>query len=110
MLVIVARMRPWLLWAGGTVASVVVSYLVWWYWGTAFCGDESLPSSAGDALCQALVDPVWPWAVVAAIPTLLALVGGLVGLVSRRPRLFTFSLVAPVALGVLTLSLAPALF
>jgi hypothetical protein len=78
-----------------------------------FCGEEvydTPPGSIGDALCGALIEPVWPWALVASIPTLLALVGGFVGLRLRNPRLFRFSLLAPFALGVLTLFLVPALF
>jgi hypothetical protein len=53
---------------------------------------------------------VWPWALVSATPTVLALVGGFLGLAFRRQRLFGFSLVAPVAIGVLTFFLVPALF
>ena len=108
-----ARLQQWALWVGGTAGSIVVSYFVWWFWGMAFCGEEVYDSpsgSTGDALVQALVRPVWPWAVVAATPALLALVGGFVGLVSERRRLFRFSLIAPVALGIVTFFLAPALF
>jgi hypothetical protein len=78
-----------------------------------FCGEEvydTPPGSTGDALCRAFVEPVWPLALAASTPTLLALVGGFLGLRLRRPRLFRFSLVAPFALGVLTFFLAPALF
>jgi hypothetical protein len=108
-----ASMQRWALWVVSTLGSVAVSYLVWWFWGSAFCGEEfsdTPPGSTGDALCQALVDPVWPWALVSAIPTILALLGGCLGLVLRRPRLYRFSLVAPVAIGVLSFFLPPALF
>lgn len=110
-----SRVRQWLLWIVGTVGSIFVSYLVWWFWGMSFCGEEdydSPPGSTGYALCRALVHPVWPWALVSAIPTVLALVGGLLGLVLRRPRLFRFSLLAPLGIGVLVLTffLGPALF
>jgi hypothetical protein len=54
--------------------------------------------------------PVWPWAVVAATPALLALVGGFIGLVSGRRRLFRFCLIGPIAIGFVTFFLAPALF
>jgi|SRR5436190_6452736 len=105
--------QRWILWVFATAGSVVVSYVVWWLWGMAFCGEEvydTPPGSTGDALCGALVDPVWPWALVAAVPALLTLLGGFLGLVLRRPRLYSLSLVAPAAIGVLTLFLAPALF
>jgi hypothetical protein len=108
-----ASTQRWVLWAVGSIGSVAVSYFVWWFWGSGFCGEEaydSPPGSTGHALCRAFVDPVWPWALVAAIPTIVALVGGCLGLVLRRPRLYRFSLVAPVAIGVLTFFLAPALF
>jgi hypothetical protein len=108
-----ASTRRWLLWVIGTIGALPVSYLVWWFWGAGFCGEELYDTprgSTGDALCEALIRPVWPWALVAATPTLLALVGGLSGLVLHRHRLFSFSLVAPVVLGVLTVFLAPALF
>ena len=112
-MLVMARARPWLLWVAGTFGSLIVSYFVWWFWGMGFCGEEtydSPPGSTADALCQALVRPVWPWALLAATPTMLALGGGLLGLVFRLPRLFGFSLVAPVVLGVLTFLLVPALF
>src|SRR5918912_1978718 len=99
-----ASTQRWALWVVGTFGSVAVSDLVWWFWGTAFCGEEaynSPPGSTGDGLCRALVDPVWPWAMVSAVPTILTLVGGCLGLLLRRPRLYSFSLVAPVAIGVL---------
>jgi hypothetical protein len=92
---------------------VPVSYVAWWFWGMGFCGEEvydTPPASTGDALCQALVEPVWPWAIVASTPTLLAVVGGLVGILLRNARLLQFSLVVPLALGVLTVFLAPVLF
>jgi hypothetical protein len=105
--------RPWVLWISGTIASVPISYVVWWFWGMGFCGEEvydTPPGSVGDALCGALIEPVWPWALVASTPTLLALIGGFVGLRLRNPRVFRFSLLAPLALGVLTFFLVPALF
>jgi hypothetical protein len=105
--------RPWVWWVCGTVSSLPVSYVLWWVGGMGFCGEEVYDTpagSTGDALCGALVVPVWPWALVASTPTLLALVGGFVALCLRKPRLFAFSLVAPFALGVLTLFLAPAFF
>jgi hypothetical protein len=107
------RAHRWVLWVFGTVATLPVSFLVWWFWGMGFCGEEvyNTPAgSSGDALCGALVRPVWPWALVASTPTLLALVGGFVGLRLRKPRLFNLSLLAPFVLGVLSFFLAPALF
>jgi hypothetical protein len=111
--VMTARARDVFLWLGGTAGSIPASYFVWWFWGASACGEEaydSPPGSTADAFCQALVRPAWPWAVLAATPALLALVGGFVGLVLRHRGLFAFSLIAPVAVGVLTLFLAPALF
>ena len=108
-----ASARRWLLWVAGTIGALPMSYLVWWWWGAGFCGEEAYdtpPGSTGDALCQALIRPVWPWALVAATPTLLAFVGGLLGLLLRRRLLFSFSLLAPVILGVLTFLLVPGLF
>ena len=108
-----SRAKQWLLWIAGMGGSVVVSYVVWWFWGWGFCGEdayESPPGSTGRALCEALVHPVWPWALVSATPALLAFVGGLLGIVLRKPHLFGFSLVAPLGLGVLTVFLVPALF
>jgi integral membrane sensor domain MASE1 len=46
-----------------------VSYVVWWFWGMGFCGEEvydTPPGSTGDTLCGALIEPVWPWALVAS--------------------------------------------
>jgi hypothetical protein len=108
-----ARAQQWVVWVAATASSVVVSYFVWWFWGTAFCGDEVYDTpagSAGDTLCGVMVKPIWPWAIVAATPTLLSLFGGLLGLILRRPRLYSFSLAAPVVLGIVTFFLAPALF
>jgi hypothetical protein len=85
-----------------------VSFLLWWFWGSSICGEEvydTPPGSTRDALCDALVEPVWPMALVAATPTLVALVGGFIGLRLRNPRLFRFSMAAPFALGVLPSSL-----
>jgi hypothetical protein len=109
----VGSARTWVLWLLCSVATLPVSYVVWWFWGMGFCGEEvydTPPGSTGDALCSALVKPVWPMALVAAIPTMIALVGGFVGLRLRNRRLFRLSLVAPFALGVLSLFLVPVLF
>jgi hypothetical protein len=79
----------------------------------SFCGEEvynTPPGSMGDALCTALIEPVWPWALVASTPTLLAVIGGFLGLRARNPRVFRFSLLAPWVIGVLGFLLAPAVF
>jgi hypothetical protein len=105
--------RAWASWVLCTVATVPVSYVLWWFWGMGLCGEEAYdtpPGSTGDALCRALVEPVWPSALVASTPTLLALIGGFVGLRLRNPRLFRFSLVAPFALGVPAILLVPVVF
>jgi|SRR5438067_4749902 len=105
--------RVWVLWLFCTVATLPVSYVLWWFWGSAFCGEDAIdtpPGSTGDALCHALIRPVWPWALVSSTPTLVALTGGFIGLRLRNPRLFRFSMAAPFALGLITFFLAPALF
>jgi len=99
----------WLVWVGGTLATVPISCFVWWFWGMAFCGEE-VYDTKGDVVCSALVEPIWPWAVIAATPTLITLVVGLAALRTGSRVLFRFALVAPVAIGVLTLFMAPAIF
>ena len=45
----------------------------------SFCGEEDYntpPGSVGDTLCTTLVHPIIPWASLAAIPFLIAAVGG----------------------------------
>ena len=88
----------WAIWGVVTSLTVPVSFIVWWVGGTAMCGEEvynTPPGSAGDSLCDALVEPVAPWAAVAALPTLLAAAVGFVALRFDRRRLLVFSLIAP---------------
>ena len=98
-----------MLWAAGTLATLPISAFIWWFWGMAFCGEE-VYDTKGDAICSAIVAPVWPWAIVAATPTWIALGAGLVALRSGNRTLFQFALIAPFAFGVLTFFLAPAIF
>src|SRR5215212_7262550 len=91
----------WALWGVVTVLTVPVSLILWWVGGTAMCGEEvydTPPGSVGDSLCNALVEPVAPWAAIAALPTVLAAAGGFAGVRLGRRRLFYFSLITPFVL------------
>jgi hypothetical protein len=91
----------WALWAVVTVLTVPFSFILWWIGGEGMCGSEiyeTPPGSVGDSLCQALVEPVVPWAAIAALPTLLAAAGGFAGIRLGRRRLFYLSLIAPFVL------------
>jgi hypothetical protein len=59
---------------------------------------DTPPGSVGDTLCNGLVEPVVPWASVAAIPVAVAAVGGFIGLRLGRRRLFYFALATPFVL------------
>jgi hypothetical protein len=103
----------WALWALVTFATVPVSFILWWFGGMAMCGSEiyeTPPGSVGDSLCNALVDPVAPWATLAALPTLLAAAGGFAGLRLGRRRLFYFSLIAPFVLALVGVQVFLAVF
>jgi len=99
-----ASRRIWALWGVATVLTVPFSFILWWIGGMGMCGSEiyeTPPGSVGDSLCEALVEPVAPWAAIAALPTLLAAAGGFAGVRLGRRRLFYFSLITPFVLAVL---------
>jgi hypothetical protein len=75
--------------------------LLWFLGGQASCGEEvydTPPGSAGDTFCTVLVQPVVPWASLAALPFVLAAIGGFIGIRLRDRRLFLAALIAPFAL------------
>ena len=86
--------------------TVPVSSFLWLVGGTAMCGEEvyiTPPGSVGDSLCNALVEPIAPWAALALLPTLLAAAGGFAALRLDRRRLFLFSLIAPFVLALVSI-------
>ena len=75
--------------------------MLWLVGGMASCGEEDYdtpPGSIGDTLCQTLVEPVVPWLLLAALPFVIALAGGFVGIRRRNRRLFAAALTAPFVL------------
>ena len=88
----------WVWWIAATIGALLASAALWLVAGQTWCGEETYdtpPGSTGDALCEAMVRPVVPWAVLAALPFLLALVGGFVGIRKRNRRLFRLALSMP---------------
>ena len=64
----------------------------------AACGEETYdtpPGTVGDSLCQTLVEPVVPWALLAAIPFLLSAAGGAWALREQDRRLLLVSTIVP---------------
>ena len=103
----------WVIWGVVTLLTVPISFLLWWVGGTARCGEEvynTPPGSAGDSLCDARVEPVAPWAALAALPTLLAAAGGFAALRLGRRRLFVFSLIAPFPFALVSIQVFLAVF
>jgi hypothetical protein len=89
------------LWIAVTLAAMPASFWLWFIGGTGMCGEEvydTRPGSVGDTLCTALVEPVVPWASLAAVPVAIAAVGGFIGLRLGRRRFFYFALAAPFVL------------
>jgi len=87
--------------------------MLWFVGGMGACGMEAYdtpPGSAGDQVCARLVEPVWPWAALAASPLALGLVLGLLALNTGSRRLLVFATCLPLALVVLALLGAGALF
>jgi hypothetical protein len=75
--------RDWALLVVVTAATTPVSAFIWLIGGMSMCGEEAYntpPGSVGDSLCGALVEPIAPWATLAAIPTILVAVGGVVAI------------------------------
>jgi hypothetical protein len=91
----------WGLWGAATLLAIPCSVLLWFVGGMASCGEEvydTPPGSAGDTMCQALVEPVVPWLLLAALPFAIVLAGGFVGIRRRNRRLFATALTAPFVL------------
>jgi len=90
------------------VAAVPASAVLWFVEAQSWCGEETYntpPGSTGDALCTHLVEPIVPWASLAATPFLVAAIGGAVAIRRRRRGLFMAAVSAPfafVAFAVLT--------
>lgn len=85
-------------WVTATLAAVPTSGLLWFVGGYALGGEEvydTPPGSVGDSLCTALVEPIVPWALLASVPFLAALVGGFLGIRLRHRGLFVLALSAP---------------
>ena len=99
--------------AGGTVGWIVLiamglyaTFHVWFggaYW---LCGTDTTYAAFGEDACDALVEPMVPWAAIAATPLLILVVGGRIALRRQDRRLFAVSLIVPTVL----LLLAPAIF
>ena len=92
--------KAWALWVIAVVAAVPASAVLWLVGGQAWCGEETYnmpPGTAGDALCARLVEPIVPWASLAAIPFLVAAIGGVVAIRRRRRGLFLAAVSAPFA-------------
>jgi hypothetical protein len=93
-----------LAWALVMVAMVPASAFLWFVGGVAACGEEAYdtpPGSLGDSLCSALVEPVVPWAALAAAPLALGLIAGLIGLRQGSRRLVVIGTALPPLLIVL---------
>lgn len=99
MITIVADWRSaWVVWVMATLMVAPASAVLWLVGAGAFCGEEvydTPPGSVGDTLCNALVHPILPWALLASVPFVAVLVGGLIGIRLRNRRLFVLALSAP---------------
>jgi hypothetical protein len=105
--------RAWVVWVIGTVAAVPASVVLWFVGGYAFCGMEvydTPPGSVGDTLCTALVKPIVPWALLASVPFLAAIVGGFLGIRLRSRGLFVLALSAPFVVVGFAVFATPAIF
>jgi hypothetical protein len=95
---------PWVrarvAWIFIALAALPASALLWLGGGWGFCGtDTTEPGVVGDWACERLVHPVAPWALIAAMPLAILLVGGHVGLQRKSWRLFAYSVIgAPLLL------------
>ena len=98
--------KAWVLWVIAVLAAVPASAVLWFVEGQAWCGEETYntpPGSTGDALCTRLVEPIVPWASLAATPLLVAAIGGVLAIRLRRRGLFLAVISAPFAFVVLAL-------
>jgi hypothetical protein len=98
-----------LIWVFVMVVMVPASALLWFVGGVGACGEEvydTPPGSLGDNLCSTLVEPVAPWAALAATPLAFGLVTGLIGLTNGNRRLVVIGTLVPpllIVFGVLLL-------
>lgn len=93
--------RAWVVWVMAMVVAAPASAVLWLVGAGAFCGEEiydTPPGSVGDTLCNALVKPILPWALLASVPLVAALVGGFIGIRLRSRGLFVLALSAPLVL------------
>ena len=100
-------------WTLATLAMIPASIVLWLAGGMAACGgeiDDTPPGSVGDSLCEGLVRPVLPWALLASIPFVLALAGGLAAMRLGDRRLMIAATAVPPALFVLGTLAFPAVF
>jgi hypothetical protein len=99
------RRDAWIVWAAAIPFAAVASLVLWWVGGQAACGEEDYdtpPGSLGDTFCRNLVEPVLPWAVVAALPFLSVLVVGFVGARAQNKRLLVVAVVGPLAVAIVS--------
>jgi hypothetical protein len=92
------------LWYVALGASLLASAFLWLIGGYSACGMEvydTPPGSLRDSFCSNFVEPVAPWASLAALPFALALLGGVVGLRRRSRRLLAVATWLPPALAML---------
>jgi hypothetical protein len=90
--------KAWAVWAIAVLAALPASAVLWFVGGQAWCGEETYntpPGSTGDAFCSTLVEPIVPWAALAAVPFLVAAIGGVVAIRLRRPGMFIAAVSAP---------------
>jgi ABC-type Na+ efflux pump permease subunit len=100
-------------WTLATLAMIPASIVLWLVGGMAACGEETYdtpPGSVGDSLCEGLVRPVLPWALLASIPFVLGLAGGLAAMRRGDRRLLIAATAVPPALFVLGILIFPAVF
>jgi hypothetical protein len=92
------RREAWIVWVVAALAAAPASVVLWFVGGQSWCGEEvyDTPSrSIGDTLCSTLVEPVVPWALVAALPFVFVVTGGLIALHRRDGRLFALAIALP---------------
>jgi hypothetical protein len=107
------RTLPLLRWVGATIALVPASFLLWMIGAQASCGEEiydTPPGSLGDRACNALVEPIVPWALMAAVPLGVGLVAGFAAIGTKHRGLLLFATVTPLSLVVLAIFAALAFF
>ena len=92
------RREVWTVWVVAALAAAPASIVLWFVGGQSWCGEEvydTPPGSVGDTLCSTLVEPVLPWALLAALPFVLVVAGGLIALHRRDGRLFALAIALP---------------